>query len=199
MTIIVGLTGPAGVGKDTAANVMVRELGFTRLALADPIKKAITILDPFLNKFGDRLTADLAAFESDGVIGSESYFRAWDYVKQMPEARRLLQVFGSEVGRDMFGENVWIDKMYRDAEGLPLVVVPDIRFHNEATFLKRHNGFVVSIRRPGVGPVNDHISDRGLPATLIDYTLPNDGDLRQFEELVLDCFRGLAAPGTSAT
>ena len=35
---------------------------------------------------------------------------------EFPEVRRLLQVFGTEVGRDLFGENVWVDIMKREPQ-----------------------------------------------------------------------------------
>lgn len=201
MTVIVGLSGFAGVGKDTAANVMVRELGFKKISFGDPIKEAVTRLNPTVPTFGDptgSLVGLLCRFGWDNrEIGSESYFAAWDTAKQFSEVRRLLQVFGADVARQMFGDSVWLDIFYREAQKYPLVVNPSIRFHNEAVFLRNNNGFTVTITRPGIGPVNSHVSEEGLPATLTDYTLHNEGSIPEFEELVLDCFRRLAIPGTS--
>ena len=41
---LIGFTGRAGSGKDTAGQVLVRQLGFKRYAFADPIKKALNAM-----------------------------------------------------------------------------------------------------------------------------------------------------------
>ena len=43
---VIGLTGYAGSGKDTLANILVEEYGFTRIAFADKTKEFLYDLNP---------------------------------------------------------------------------------------------------------------------------------------------------------
>ena len=42
---LIGLTGPARAGKDSAARVLVNQHGFVRYGLADPIRKMLESID----------------------------------------------------------------------------------------------------------------------------------------------------------
>jgi hypothetical protein len=83
----------------------------------------------------------------------------WEVLKEdCPEIRGLLQRMGTEVGRQMFGEQVWINKAMEIAEREDNVVFSDVRFHNEADAILRAGGRLWRVTRPGVGPVNSHAS-----------------------------------------
>jgi len=43
----------------------------------------------------------------------------WQIAKQNPAVRRLLQVFGTEVGRKQFGSEFWVDIALKDLEDFP--------------------------------------------------------------------------------
>jgi hypothetical protein len=191
--MLIGFAGYAGSGKDTAAEAVVRELGAVRRALADPIKHAITVLNPELDReFYWNVQQQLAHYGWDpdhNPVGTPTYFAAWDALKrELPEARRLLQVFGTEVGRQLFGENVWIDQLLRFAVDHSLVVVPDVRFPNEAVAI-REQGLLIHVVRPGVGPVNGHTSEGLLQAAMGDVMLLNEGTVSDFQSLVVDTLR----------
>ena len=51
---------------------------------------------------------------------------------------RLLQLLGTELGRDVFGEDLWVQELARRwrARGEPPLIVTDVRFPNEFEFLK---------------------------------------------------------------
>lgn len=192
--MLIGFAGYAGSGKDTAAEAVVRELGAVRRALADPVKIGVTKLNPVLNTFldtGQPRTVDhaLITYGWRGGFDDPSFFKAWDGVKrELPEARRLLQVFGTEVGRQLFGENVWIDQLLRFAVDHSLVVVPDVRFPNEAVAI-REQGLLIHVVRPGVGPANGHASEGLLQAAMGDVMLLNEGTVEDFQSLVVDTLR----------
>jgi len=83
--MIIGLSGRAGSGKDEVAKVLVDLYGYKRIAFADAIRDALYELNPLVS---DRIrVADLV----------DEY--GWDFAKKNFEVRRLLQVFGTEVGR----------------------------------------------------------------------------------------------------
>jgi len=97
--------------------------------------------------------------------------------KNHPEVRRLLQVYGTDVMRRQFGENVWVDLAYSGKDPADHWVVTDCRFKNEADGIRDHGGFVVRINRPGVEPPNLHPSEVDLLDYDFDYTIDNDGTL----------------------
>jgi hypothetical protein len=83
---------------------------------------------------------------------------------------------GTEVGRMLFGENVWVDIADRKIQAIEgPVVITDVRFENEAEYVRSHGGEVWWVYRSGVGPVNSHASDNIDFAT--DLIVPNDGTL----------------------
>jgi hypothetical protein len=112
--------------------------------------------------------------------------------------RQYLQWFGTEVGRELFGEDFWIDQvlpstarydeedksdrydelvqaMYPDVDH---VLITDCRFPNEALRVKALNGLIIHIVRPGFEG-DGHTSETPLPDNLVDVTIPNDGSIEQ--------------------
>ena len=145
------------------------EYDFTRVAFAGPMREAMLRLNPmvdFSEEHGPHTLSEIVA-----EMG-------WDNAKRRySEIRRLLQVFGTEVGREMFGANFWVDLAMRQASQFDRVVITDCRFENEAQAIREAGGIVIRIARPGIGPVNGHVSDKGLPDDLIDGEIVNDGTL----------------------
>jgi hypothetical protein len=102
------------------------------MSFAQPMRDAIYTLNPLVE--GGNRVADLV----------DEY--GWDVAKANPEVRRLLQVFGTEVGRKQFGENFWVQQAFDKIEGNK-IVFSDVRFPNEILAIKRAGGIVVRIRR----------------------------------------------------
>jgi enamine deaminase RidA (YjgF/YER057c/UK114 family) len=165
--MLIGLTGYAGSGKDTVADILVRDHGFKRYAFADKMREALLTLNPFVEECGLSL---------QDILSNET----WDEAKRRyPEVRELLQRFGTEVGRAMFGEDFWVDLVARQIEDeLPWgsnVVMTDVRFANEANWVYHEFGTVLRITRPGVGPANDHSSEKLSFSAAFEIT--NDRDI----------------------
>jgi len=176
---LIGLSGFAQVGKDSVANIL-GEHGFKRVALADPIRSAMYMLDPVVRADNRGRTFGLREVVDD--IG-------WDEAKtSIPEVRRLLQVFGTEVGRHLFGNDVWVDlarkKVNVGTSGR--YVITDVRFLNEVTAIRALGGSLYKVVRPGYAPVNAHVSDVGLADQLFDGFIFNIGSLEDLRTAVLD-------------
>lgn len=134
MKQIVGIAGHAQHGKDTAAAVLVREAGFTRIGLADAVRELVLAVNPLLPG-GERLAA---------LVGRAG----WDEAKQVPEVRRLLQATGTEGVRQVIGEDSWVRALKRKIGTAPSpVVVPDVRFANEADAIRHWGGLLIRVRR----------------------------------------------------
>jgi len=106
--------------------------------------------------------------------------------KEIADYRRLLQAMGTDVGRNMIDEDVWINMMFREvgewrAAGYS-VAVTGLRFPNELERIRAGGGRLVWVERPGVGPVNDHDSERSVTSRDYDYIVQNDGTLADLHD-----------------
>lgn len=150
--MIVGLSGYAQTGKDTAAEVFVR-YGFQRYSFADPMREMALAIDPIV---GSDIDAPVRYSQALRDLGYEEAKREY------PEVRAFLQRLGTDGGRKILGEDIWVDTAMRKmAEGGDYVI-PDVRFRNEAEAIRNAGGMVFRINRPGYGPVNDHPSETDL-------------------------------------
>lgn len=163
--MLVGLCGKKRSGKDTAGLYLVETYGFERHAFADPMKEAVYALDPMIRIGRGHMNLQTVVDE----LG-------WDTVKQMPEVRRLLQRFGTEMGRTLWGEDFWVDRAFARVDLGADTVFTDVRFDNEDAAIRRRGGITIQIERPDTDTDDDaHASE------VIDFTpryiVVNDGSI----------------------
>lgn len=169
--MLIGLAGYATVGKDAVAEILVRDRGFTRVAFADAVREAVYTLDPQVDGFTLRELVD-------GI--------GWDKAKAHTEVRRLLQAMGTELARKTWRDDFWVALLMDRYTGQDWVV-SDCRFINEVNAIQVMGGKVYRIERPGVGPINDHVSETGLDSfTGFDDFILNHGTL---EDLAVEVKR----------
>ena len=177
---VIGVSGWARTGKDTVAAHLVEKYGYTRMSFADPMREALRRLDPLIT-VGEMRGASL----SSAVAGL-----GWEELKSLsPDVRGLMQRMGTEVGRDMFGQNFWVDAAIDSIEDGSKVVFADVRFPNEAEAIKALGGEVWRVMRPEVGPANEHISETALDNYSFDMYIYNNTtveDLYNAVDLELD-------------
>lgn len=179
---ILGLRAWAQAGKDTLALAYIDEDQFERLAFADFMREALYALNPLVvyRKRWRRRFARLAELVDD---------RGWDAAKQIPEVRQLMQRFGTEAGRNVLGQDVWVNALFNRVLPGHRYVITDVRFPNEAQRIKDHGGEVWRVTRPGVGPANDHISEHALDDWPFDAEIANDSTVESFHERGLRLLR----------
>jgi hypothetical protein len=194
--MIIGLSGYARSGKDEAAKVLVEEYGFQRVAFADKLRACLAMLNPIVSykqmigsPVGDPLDVESYYVPVRLVEVLASY--GWDGYKTSPfsaEIRELLQRMGTEAGREVLGENVWVDAALNTAKGSNLVIT-DCRFPNEARAIKDRGGEMWRVEREGVGPANNHPSETSLDEWLFDDIIKNDGTLEQYHDRVRTAYK----------
>ena len=163
--MIVGLSGYAQSGKDTIANILVEGYGFKRVAFADKIRELLYEMNP---DFRDTLLRQ--AVDNFG----------WDEVKKDASVRRMMQNLG--VGaRTIFGDAFWINQAMRDLSYDNNFVFTDVRFTNEAEIIKANHGQVWRGVRPGINPINQHVSESDLDEWPFDSFIENDGSIADLE------------------
>lgn len=191
---IVAFTGKKGAGKDTAARIlkdlMIKKWGkkevtedVRHFAFADPLKQACEII--FM----------LEHHQLHDPLGKENPDPRWGN----KSARELMQLFGTEVTRNIDPDTFCKNMRYRIEESPPyyVILITDCRFENEAKLVHELGGKIVQITRavPDAKRVKfgDHASEMGIPSEYVDFTIANDGpntdDLRKeldnlFDKLV---------------
>lgn len=166
--MIIGLSGYARSGKDTVAEILINEYAFERIAFADPIRKILYDMSPTID--GERL-ADMV----------DNY--GWDITKSKEEVREFLQVLGYSARMNIHPD-VWVMAAFSQMRADKNYVIADVRFLNEADYIKKHGGEVWRVERPGVNAVNQHISEWEMDNYKCDHGILNDGDLDQLRNLV---------------
>lgn len=167
---VIGFAGYARAGKDEAGKALARR-GYAVTRFSDELKKELVA----------RLPRTLKA-----VAIAEGYPDASldDLVREIkpPITRALLQEYGTEVRR-ADDADYWIKlwKAHVLSISGPTCAV-DVRFPNEADAVRSVGGWVVRVERPGVGPLNDHVTERQDFA--VDAVLSNDGSLDDLDAAV---------------
>lgn len=194
---LIGLCGYAGSGKDAAAAFLTGlpaghpDGPWRRLAFADAVRAGLLALDPAVGvKCEPAAKENNEGIEFDFIPVLLSEYIAicggWDEAKKSPEVRRLLQRYGTEAGREIHGDDCWVDVVERrilknwvdiGPEGQLKFVITDVRFPNERDMIRRRGGIIVRITRPGVGPKNGHVSERLVEEITPDAEIVNDGSL----------------------
>lgn len=187
--MIAAISGKRGAGKDAIADVLVKEFGFWRIGLADPMK---------------RFLLHEEVFTKEQLFGPSENREEVD-PRWNKSARQALQTLGTEWGRN-FCEDLWIQILIRDAQRIQKlegknIVVTDIRFSNELEALDKAGARLVRVRRPELAKrssIKDadfdvfestakHASETSLDDVSddrFDQCLQNDGTLEDLHEKV---------------
>lgn len=133
----------------------------------ESVREMLFQLDPRLG--GTTLLADVIEHidELEDIKGH----RLWG-----PETRQLMQRLGTDVMRDMYGSNVWVDHLgARIAH--KNVVVTDVRFDNEAAWVKEMDGELYKVVRPlmNQGFGSAHSSEAGVNPQYVTAVVENNG------------------------
>jgi hypothetical protein len=150
---IIGLSGYACSGKTTIAKLMVEKHGFECIAFADAMRNMLYATNPIIVLIYEEKFREVTRLQQlVDALG-------WDQAKvEYPEIRELLQRFGTEGGRKFLGEDVWVETLFKNAK-TDRIVIPDVRFPNEAKAIRDRGGEIIRVKRTGVGPVNGHQSE----------------------------------------
>jgi hypothetical protein len=161
---LIGITGKARAGKDTIATHLAHTHAFTRIAFADPLKLAAQQMFGLTNTqtWDDNL--------------KETVIPMWGL-----SPRQIFQRLGTDAMRGTFGQDVWLRRFvlsYHILRDTDDVVVPDVRFDNEAMLIKDMGGTLIQVIR-GDGLRGDdgiHASEAGVVVSP-DIVIVNQGSI----------------------
>lgn len=151
---LIGIAGPARAGKDTLCSYMLDNLDgvWTRSSFADPIKE-------MLRAIGVDCSDDKKAVVSD------------DYGVT---PRHMMQTLGTEWGRNLIDGDIWVKAFARLNAG-KCVIVPDVRFENEAELVREHGILIHLVGRGGIE--GKHVSENAIEFNPGDIVIDNSRDL----------------------
>lgn len=187
---LIGLVGEAGSGKDTVADMLVKNHGFVKIGLADPMK---------------RFLMELYGLSYEHLWGP-SHLRGTP-LKLDGKAisiRKALQELGTEWGRAC-DQDMWVDYCMRMVRHIYLganyyppvgvnfdfwgaskgVVISDVRFTNEGEGISLANGLVTLVSRLSLSVLSEeeagHSSEKDLTGVVYHNVIYNNGSLEELE------------------
>lgn len=171
---ILGIAGPKGSGKDTAAAYLQRY--FTNSvthAFAEPVKRVCQQL---------YLLSEEQLYDA---VAKETVDDRWGLTP-----RRMFQQIGTDYVRNQIDPEFWtkhFELWYsKQQQNESFVLVPDVRFQNEVDLIHKLGGKVIYVYRPFIHHnLDQHESETGATELQnIDYTVNNCGTLLQlYQEL----------------
>jgi hypothetical protein len=175
--MIIGLTGKKGCGKSTVGRIIAEEWGYGIKSFATPIKLMLSAM----------------GLSDDELYNPEKKEEIIPEFGKSP--RELMQLLGTEFGRTLVSQNIWVASLEKHLEQGQSYVIDDVRFPNEAAMIRANGGIVVRIVRGLDDEVPEHISEAGIDTELINYEIRNiscyESDLelevkRVLKEILLD-------------
>lgn len=196
----VAFIGKMGSGK-TEATKLLNEHGFATYSFA-AIVKALAA----------RVMDDISSLDTTFSSSPRVYFDV-DFINDVkgdPRIRQLLQLIGTDLGRDfMSNPDIWVNYLQAQLRNNAQsdILVDDCRFPNEAEMLKNEGFVVCRIDRPewlrldylsqkaksqvygitnqkvwdAVDAMMNHPSETALDGWAVDYVIDNNGSLEEFQ------------------
>ena len=163
---LVGLTGKKYAGKSTFANHMEELAFFTPLSFASPIKKGAKAMFNYTNQ---QMNDPTLKEKVDPELGFSP--------------RQAMQALGTEGVRNALGLDVWVRLAQREATKFldmnyprNRVVFDDVRFDNEAQWIRKLGGLIIHIINPDEPKsyaADPHQSENGINHHMDDMVVTN--------------------------
>ena len=160
--MIIGISGKAGSGKDTAAKMLEVLYANPDISYEDFANKRYkNFADIQIVHFADTLkeTAQvlfrIGEWETNTQEGKKTTI---NWIGKT--VRELLQGIGQGL-RDAIDPNLWVKILFANTEGWSNYIIADVRYPNEVYAIKKRNGVLIRIDRKGAGAGN-HSSETAL-------------------------------------
>lgn len=181
--MLLGLNGKLQSGKDTTYGI-IKEFypEAERISFAEKLKQsaaaALNITEEVLEELKN---IEVYRYALIGNSISNGPF----LVPDIPQfsVREYLQRVGTEAGRNVFGEDFWVDQALpsNTKHDDKLLVVTDMRFPNEVDRVIELGGITVRVNRFTETAHGNHPSEQIINDAMIDYELDNTGHIEELK------------------
>jgi hypothetical protein len=178
--LIIGLTGTKNSGKDTIGNYLANKYAFTKICFAEPLKKSCQVIFGFTN------------YQLNDVTAKEKIDPYWKY-----SPREILQKVGTELFRDklgqmfeLIGDDIWVKILHRKItdminDGVDRIVITDVRFPNEANYIKKQDGYIWKVTCSNVSPNKYSLHKSETNQSIIpDENINNDSTIKNLFSII---------------
>jgi len=209
---IIGISGLARSGKDTFANLLLESTRGIKIALADPIK---------------RFAQELWGFSDDALWGPSENRSKEDPRYPGLTPRKALQTIGTDICR-LIDKDVYSRAAFNIATVLlteknitytpqmgltqdmytyppdpfDLVIISDVRFFNELSFIKNNGGKLIKIKRDLAGLTGKEAAHQSesemsdMSDDMFDFIIENNGTLKGLKKEAKRVVKLLSMPNT---
>ena len=183
--MIIGISGKAGSGKDTAAKMLEVLYSNPDISYEDFVNKRYkNFADILIVHFADALkeTAQvlfrLGEWETNTQEGKKTTI---NWIGKT--VRELLQGIGQGL-RDAIDFDLWVKILFANTKGWSNYIIADVRYPNEIKAIKERNGILIRIDRKGAGAGN-HSSETALDDYKEwDVHIENNGSIEDLFETI---------------
>lgn len=182
--MLIAIHGFKQSGKDTLADLLVKEYGFKKVAFADRLKEALHLIFNVPRAWLWGSDEDKQKLTKVAWSDFENFDKSEKDDETFLSVRELMQIFATEICRSKI-PGIWY--RYLPIHPEENLVVSDLRFSNEAEFLKENKAILIKVNRPSARG-GEHESEAGLPDKMMDFVLSNDADLESFYSKGRDLF-----------
>lgn len=202
--MLIGISGKIKSGKDTVGEMLYNlgciEYSIYKYSFADSLKKIVaSIVDCDYNSLNNQefkasYIPNFIKITKDGIIthivpNSKIFYKDIFRTYEVVTYREALQFFGDKF-RSEYGQDFWIrmlksDLMYEEPS---FNIITDVRYKNEADFIKSNKGILIRVDRSEVQTpknISSHSSEMELDNyPNFDYIIENNGTLEELESKV---------------
>ena len=178
---LIGIVGRKRAGKDTIADILTRRSFFQKQAFADFLKQgcaAMFMLSP------DQVYSERKDEKDE----------RWNVTP-----RQILQVVGTDLIRNQLQKvlpdlnlgqdsTLWCRNMrlfLETCNPLQQVVIPDVRFQDEADMIRDMGGMLIRVERANQDKEDTHISEKEQIDIKVTHTFKNDDTIKDLEDRVV--------------
>ena len=158
--LVIGISGKARSGKDTLGQFLCEEYRCLHYYFAKPLKE------------GARVMFNLT---EEQIENKEEVIEPWGM-----SPRKIYQLLGTEVGRGL-DKQIWIKNAQMFVKSVPgrTVVITDVRFKNEAEWIRSQDGIVINVERDSQTIIteNTHSSENDIESDDYDLLIKNNGTI----------------------
>lgn len=183
----IGITGPAGSGKDTFANLLKDAIN-----LYGPDFAPTCIINPFANNLKSFCMNSLG-MSYEQCYGSQSDKQTPTNVRKSTidpnvrdviehglsyaTAREVMQHVGTHMRK--LSKDFWVDLVLNKTydRNIKYVIIPDVRFLNECLSIRTYGGIIVRMVSDSIdtkNPIYNHISEVEMQGIEEDYLIKNE-------------------------